>query len=88
MYTFFSESKCSSSLYDFVVCRFGLITDQFMRVKNSSNIFSLGDCSTVQFKKFSEYVERLLDDAGIEQHQELSKEQFAGECTSYFVALS
>ena len=50
-------------------------------MKNSKNIFSLGDCSTVQFKKFSEYVVALLDRFEIADGAEITSEQFRGMST-------
>ena len=50
-------------------------------MKNSKNIFSLGDCSTVQFKKFSEYVLTLLERFEIVEDVEISAEQFRGKTT-------
>lgn len=67
--------------------RFGLITDHFLKVKNTKNIFSLGDCSTVQFKKFPEYINMLLDEAGIQTGVEITQGQFESKLVWYILLM-
>ncbi|XP_047135018.1 uncharacterized protein LOC100215618 isoform X1 [Hydra vulgaris] len=41
--------------------KMGLLTDGHLKVKNTSNVFALGDCAVVQYTKISDYVEMLYD---------------------------
>ena len=61
----------------------GLITDDHLRVKNTSNIFALGDCATIQYTKMSDHVETLYNDAGIAT--DMTLEQFEGFKTFAFL---
>ena len=57
-----------------------LITDPFMRVKNTANVFAVGDCCTVQNEKLTDFFSGLLAELGVTQTGNLNRQQFAGFC--------
>lgn len=60
--------------------RMALITDPFMKVKNTANVFAVGDCCTVQNEKLADFFSGLLGELGITQTGNLNHQQFAGFC--------
>ena len=57
-----------------------LITDPFMKVKNTANVFAIGDCCTVQNEKLADFFSGLLGELGVTQTGKLSHQQFTGFC--------
>ena len=58
--------------------RNALVTDGYMKLKGSSNIFGIGDCSTVEFTKLMLQVEQLFKDADLDGTGLLSLSEFSG----------
>ena len=59
-----------------------LITDPFMKVKNTPNIFAVGDCCTVQNEKLVDFLSSSLDELGVATGGNLNRQQFRGFCLS------
>lgn len=60
--------------------RNGLITDEYLRVKNSKGtIYAIGDCSVVEQEKIVESVEEWFRKADMDHDGSLTMEEFTGE---------
>lgn len=62
--------------------RMALITDPFMKVRNTRNIFAVGDCCTVQTEKLADFLSVLLNENGIDEKGTMNLEQFNDVMTS------
>ena len=59
--------------------RNGLITDEFLQVKNSNRtIYALGDCSVVEQKKIVESVDEWFNKADKDKDGTLDIDEFSG----------
>ncbi|XP_066922519.1 uncharacterized protein [Clytia hemisphaerica] len=57
--------------------RNALVTDGYMKLKGSNNIFGIGDCSTVEFTKLMYQVEQLFKEADLDGTGQLSLSEFS-----------
>ena len=62
-----------------------LITDPFMKVKNTENIFAVGDCCTVQNEKLMDFLNGLLAENNVTENGNLNREQFTGKFCDLFL---
>ena len=66
-------------MHDFF-SRNGLITDEYLRVKNSKGtIYAMGDCSVVEQEKIVESVGEWFRRADTDRDGSLTMEEFTGE---------
>lgn len=56
--------------------RNALVTDAFLNVKNTENIFGIGDCATVEFTKLLKNIENLYKQADADGNGELKLDEF------------
>lgn len=56
--------------------RMGLITDTFLKVKNTENVFAVGDCATIQYEKLVNYIDDLFNEIDVKKTGELDFDQF------------
>lgn len=61
----------------------GLITDTFLKVKNTENVFAVGDCATIQYEKLVNYIDDLFNEIDVKKTGELDFDQFEGMYTTY-----
>ena len=62
----------------FTHCRMGLLTDYHFKVKNTRNIFAVGDCSTIKDDQFTHRVNEVFGSYFQQQGINLSKDQIEG----------
>jgi len=56
-----------------------LITDPFMKVKNTENVFAVGDCCTIQNEKLVDFLNNVLGEMGVDSNSgSMNREQFTG----------
>ena len=72
---------CKLSLFfTNIFFRNGLITDEYLRVKNSNGtIYAIGDCSVVEQEKLIESVDELFQKADRNADGTLTMEEFTGK---------
>lgn len=66
------------SIFYTLIFRNALVTDAFLNVKNTENIFGIGDCATVEFTKLLENIENLYKQADADGNGELKLDEFEG----------
>ena len=62
----------------FAHCRMGLLTDYHFKVKNTRNIFAVGDCPTIKDDQFTHRVNEVFGSYFQQQGINLSKDQIEG----------
>ena len=68
------------SMYYCIFSRNGLITNEYLQVKNSNGtIYAVGDCSAVEQEKIVESVEEWFQKADTDRDGSLTIEEFTGE---------
>ena len=68
------------SVYYGIFSRNGLITNEYLQVKNSNGtIYAVGDCSVVEQEKIVESVEEWFQKADTDRDGSLTIEEFTGE---------
>jgi len=55
------------------------VTDGFLKVKGTHNVFGIGDCATVEFTKLIGKIEDLFKTADKDGSGELSISEFSGK---------
>ena len=68
------------SVYYGIFSRNGLITNEYLQVKNSNGtLYAVGDCSVVEQEKIVESVEEWFQKADTDRDGSLTIEEFTGE---------
>ena len=57
-----------------------MVTDGYMKVKGTNNVFGIGDCATVEFTKMMGKVKELFQEADEDCTGKLSLDEFSSMC--------